>query len=95
MRPPRIAAPFALKIYSGEARNSQVTGLTWGRSATHSRHATGKDAELVKEDEIPQQRVIATSPTRQEVIAADAHHSARPLAARRRMDGADDGRPQN
>jgi len=50
----------------------------------HSRHATGKDPELVKEDEIPQQREFTTSPTRQEVIAADANHSGRPLAARSR-----------
>ncbi|GAA4591850.1 hypothetical protein GCM10023107_21280 [Actinoplanes octamycinicus] len=47
-------------------------------------NATGTDAELAKEDEIPQQRVVTTSPTRQEVIAADAHHSGRLLAARSR-----------
>ncbi|BCJ54768.1 hypothetical protein Asp14428_62430 [Actinoplanes sp. NBRC 14428] len=62
---------------------------------THNRHATGTDAELVKEDEIPQQRVITTSPNRQEVIATDAHHSGDPLAARRRIGLADDGRQQN
>ena len=90
-----LAGPFARKIYSRGTRNQRVSGIAFLESATHSRHATGTDPELAKEDEIPQQRVIATSPTRQEVIAADAHHSARPLAARRRMDGADDGRPQN
>jgi len=52
--------------------------------------------ELAKEDEIPQQRVITTSPTRQEVIAADAHHSGHSLAARKRLTAAaDDGRHQN
>jgi hypothetical protein len=52
--------------------------------------------QVVKEDEIPQQRVLDTSPTRQEVIAADAQPSGRPLAARKRLTAfADDGRHQN
>ena len=96
----RAAAPHLRrtveKIYSAYARNPTVGGIAFWLSATHSRQATGTDAELVKEDEIPQQRVIATSPTRQEVIAADAHHSGRPLAARERPTAvADDGRHQN
>ena len=99
-RPPHrgqaSVGPFVRKIYSRGTRNRRVSGIAFLESATHSRHATGTDPELAKEDEIPQQRVITTSPTRQEVIAADAHHSGRPLAARRRTTAcADDGRHQN
>jgi hypothetical protein len=36
----------AEKIYSVEARNCRETRLTFDGSATHSRHATGTDAEL-------------------------------------------------
>ena len=94
---PHVAAFYARveKIYSGDSRNRCVTGITFEVSATHSRRATGKDAELVKEDEIPQRSEIDTSPTRREVIAADAHHSGDPLAARRRAAYADDGRRKN
>src|SRR4029453_2511716 len=53
---PRTTAlpPPGEKIYSGDSRNPGVPGITFKRSATHSRHATGTDAELAKEDEIPQ-----------------------------------------
>jgi hypothetical protein len=73
-----------------------VSGIAFLVSATHSRQCNWHRRFRREEDEIPQQREVETSPTRQEVIAADAHHSGRPLAARKRLTArADDGRHQN
>ncbi len=64
----------AQKIYSVETRNRVLIGIAFVESAERS--PAGPDAELAKEDEIPQRSEIRPSPTRQEVIAADAHHKA-------------------
>lgn len=69
-----------------------VRGIALASRLTHE--PTGKlPVKLSKEDEIPQQREVATSPTRQEVMATEADYAGLPPAARRRMTTpADDGR---
>ncbi|BBH64316.1 hypothetical protein ACTI_10010 [Actinoplanes sp. OR16] len=86
----QLSAAVPKKIYSGESRNPGRRGIvSWSRSRPaepvfQAGEHVAQFAELEEEDEIPQQRVIKTSPARQEVIAADAHHSGRLLAARSR-----------
>ncbi|WP_435827267.1 hypothetical protein [Actinoplanes philippinensis] len=78
----QLGSPFVEKSTAATLEISPEAAYIW--VVGHGRQATGTVAELEKEDEIPQQRVITTSPARQEVIAADAHHSGRLLAARSR-----------
>ena len=63
------------KIYSGESRNPASAAITSGLSAL-SAGRKWHSRRVVKEDEIPAKQKETTSPSRQEVIAPYAHHTA-------------------